>query len=98
MLHRYLLAAAVAVAFVVPATAATAPKPMKTKVYYAEQSVKTKACYVVTTKPNGKTATEIGTDSFKTLKEAAAAIKADKDCVPAPKPMKPKAPMKPKTT
>ena len=91
MLHKYIVAAAVAVAFTMPAVAAT-----KAKAYYAEQSVKTKACYVVASKPNGKTATQIGTDSFKTLKDAEAAIKADKDCVPPP--MKPKAPAKPKTT
>jgi hypothetical protein len=94
MVRRYLLTAALIAAFAVPASAAT----MKAKVYYAEQVVKTQACYVVTFKPNGKTATMIGTDSYKTFALAAAAIKADTSCKvpPMKKPMKPMAPAKPK--
>jgi len=76
---RILLTAALAAAFVIPSVEATMAKPAA-KVFYAEQSVKTKACYAVTFKPNGKTATMIGTDSFASLSKALAAIKADADC------------------
>ena len=90
MVRRYLVTAALVAAFAVPAAAAT----MKAKTYYAEQSVKTQVCYVVTFKPNGKTATMIGTASFTSFALAAAAIKADTSCkAPAGKmtmPAKPK--------
>jgi hypothetical protein len=92
MVRKYLVTAALIAAFAVPATAAT----MKANVYYAEQSVKTQACYVVTFKPNGKTATMIGTDSFKTFALAAAAVKADTSCKPPKMKAKPMAPAKPK--
>jgi len=79
---RKYVALAVIAAVAMPAAAFAAAKA---KTYYAEQSVKTKYCYVVDFKPDGKHATQIGTDSFDTYAKAAAAIKADADC---------KAPMK----
>jgi hypothetical protein len=93
MYPKILLAAALAAAFAMPAVAATSAKTsMKpaAKVYYAEQSVKSKMCYAVTFKPDGKHATMIGTASFPTLKATMAAIKADADCK-APKMAKTKA-------
>jgi len=87
MLRRHIVTAAVIGAIAMPAVAFAAATT-KAKTYYAEQSVKTKYCYVVTFKPDGKNATQIGTDSFDTFAKAWAAIKADTDC---------KAPMKPTT-
>ena len=77
MLRRYLVTASLIAAVAMPAAAFAAAKA---KTYYAEQSVKTKYCYVVDFKPDGKHATQIGTDSFDTFAKAAAAIKADADC------------------
>ena len=85
MFHKTLLTAALVAAFAMPAVAATTAKPApKAKVYYAEQSVKTKYCYAVTFKPDGKTATVIGTDTYPTLAKALAAIKADTSCKAPP--------------
>lgn len=98
MYRKILLTAALAAAFAMPAVAATSAKTtMKpaAKVYYAEQSVKSKMCYAVTFKPDGKHATMIGTASFPTLKATMAAIKADADCK-APKMAKTKAKTKAK--
>lgn len=92
MVRRTLLTAALLAAFAVPALA----RPPKAKTYYAEQSVKTQACYVVSWKPNGKTATVIGTDSYPSMGKAAAAIKADTNCKAPAKVMKTKAPATPK--
>ncbi|HVZ14403.1 MAG TPA: hypothetical protein VG894_08090 [Bauldia sp.] len=75
-MRKYVTLAVIA-AVAMPAAAFAAAKA---KTYYAEQSIKTKYCYVVDFKPDGKTATEIGTDSFDTLAKASAAIKADADC------------------
>ena len=66
-----LLAAVALIAFVGPASAAT---------YYVSQSAKTKHCVVTTKKPNDKTMMQIGTDSYRTRKEASAALKAASDC------------------
>ena len=77
MLRRYLVSAALIAAIAMPAAAFAAAKA---KTYYAEQSVKTQYCYVVTWKPDGKTATQIGTDSFDSFSKAWAAIKADTAC------------------
>ena len=79
MLRRHIVTAAVIAAVAMPAVAFAAAAT-KAKTYYAEQSVKTKYCYVVTFKPDGKAATQIGTDSFDTFAKAWAAIKADTDC------------------
>jgi hypothetical protein len=92
MVRRTLLTAAMLAAFAMPALAA-APKA---KTYYAEQSVKTQACYVVPWKPSGMTATMIGTDSYSSMGKAAAAIKADTNCKAPAKVMKTKAPATPK--
>ncbi len=92
MIHKYLLSAALVAAFamptayLVPASAAT----MKAKAYYAEQSLKTKFCYVVDFKPNPKFATMLGSGSYPSITKAAAEIKATKDCKAPPMKMKPK--------
>ncbi len=75
-MRKYMTLAVIA-AVAMPAAAFAAAKA---KTYYAEQSAKTKYCYVVDFKPDGKNATEIGTASFDTFAKAAAAIKADADC------------------
>lgn len=93
---KYLLAAALVAGLVVPAAAATPPKKPAPKAYYAEQVVKSQACYAVTFKPNGKTATQIGTDSYPSLAKALAAIKADTSCKPVHHMAKAKTPAKPK--
>lgn len=79
---KYLLAAALVAGLVVPAAAATSAKKPIAKVYYAEQVVKSHACYAVTFKPNGKTTTQIGTESYTSLAKTLAAIKADASCKP----------------
>ena len=66
-----ILAAVAVIAFAGPGSAAT---------YYVSQSAKTKHCMVTTKKPNDKTMMQIGTDTYKTKKEASAALKAASDC------------------
>jgi len=114
MVRRLLVTAGLVAALAVPAFAATTKDATKDtaketpkasgKTYYAEQSVKTQVCYVVTKKPDGKTATMIGTDSFPSFAKAAAAIKADKTCktptktAATPAPMAAPAPAAPPAT
>ncbi len=72
MLRKVIVAAALTTALVAPAFAATT--------YYVEQSVKTHKCSVTSHKPNGKTFTMIGKDTYKTKADAEKAMKADAAC------------------
>ncbi len=72
MLRKVIVAAALTTALVAPAFAATT--------YYVEQSVKTHKCLVTSHKPNGKTFTMIGTNSYTTKSAATTAMKADAAC------------------
>ena len=72
MLRKVLITAALATSFVAPAFAATT--------YYVEQSASTHKCSVTTHKPNGKTFTMVGTDTYKTKADATTAMKADAAC------------------
>jgi hypothetical protein len=72
MLRKIVAAAALTTVLVAPAFAATT--------YYVEQSVKTHKCSVTSHKPNGKTFTMIGTDTYKTKAAATTAMKADAAC------------------
>ena len=93
MVRKYLLTAAILVAFTGAGFAAT--KAAKES-FWVAQDAKTKACSVVTAKPNGKTSIEVGKVHYSSKAAAESALKAAKECAPA-KPAK-KAPAKPKTT
>jgi hypothetical protein len=68
---KFALMIAIAIAVAAPASAAT---------YYVAQSAKTKHCLVTMRKPNGKTMTQVGTDTYSTRKDATAAMKAATEC------------------
>lgn len=70
----------VAIAFSGPAFAATAAKKPVMHTYYVGQVVKSKKCEVTTHKPNGKTVTMVGKDTYKTKAAAETALKADAAC------------------
>ena len=72
MIRKVIVAAALTTVLVAPAFAATT--------YYVEQSAKTHKCSVTTHKPNGKTFTMVGKDTFKTKAAAETAMKADAAC------------------
>jgi hypothetical protein len=72
MLRKVIVAAALTAALVAPAFAATT--------YYVEQNVKTQKCSVTSHKPDGKTFTMVGTDTYKTKADADKAMKADTAC------------------
>ena len=72
MLRKIVAAAALTTVLVAPAFAATT--------YYVEQSVKTHKCSVTSHKPNGKSFTMIGKDTYKTKSAATAAMKTDAAC------------------
>ena len=72
MLRKLVAAAALTTVLVAPAFAATT--------YYVEQSVKTHKCSVTSHKPNGKTFSMVGTDTFKTKAAATTAMNADAAC------------------
>ncbi len=72
MLRKVLITAALTTAFVAPAFAATT--------YYIEQSAKTHKCYVTAHKPNGKTLTQVGTDTYTTKSAALKAMKSAAAC------------------
>ena len=72
MYRKYLLAAALAAAFVAPAFAATE--------YYVAQDAKTHACSVTDKKPDGKTMTMVGKAGYETKAKAEAAMKAAPEC------------------
>jgi hypothetical protein len=93
MVRKYLLTAAILVAFTGAGFAAS--KAAKES-FWVAQNAKTKACSVVTGKPNGKTSVEIGKVHYSSKAAAESALKAAKECAPA-KPAK-KAPAKPKAT
>ena len=77
-MRKYLLTGAIIAAFVAPAMAATTT-------WYVGMDAKAKKCMVTKTKPDGTKITMVGTDTFKTKKDATAAMKADKDCAPPSK-------------
>ncbi len=69
-MHKYLIAAAVAISFAAPAFAATT--------YYVSQDQTTHKCYVVT--KIGKNGMQIGTTGYPTVAKAKAALKAAPEC------------------
>src|SRR5579862_5494525 len=90
MVRKYLLTAAILVAFTGAGFAAT--KAAKES-FWVAQSAKSKACEVVTKKPDGKTLVQVGKVHYSSKAAADSAMKAAKECAPAKK-----APAKPKTT
>jgi hypothetical protein len=65
-------------------TAAAAPtKPAAKTRYYVAQAVDTKACSIVTTKPDGKTLTMVGKYFYSTKAGATSAEKRAVACKPA---------------
>jgi hypothetical protein len=72
-MRKYLLTGALIAAFVAPAMAATST-------WYVAMDAKSKKCSVTSKKPDGTKMMMVGTDSFKSKKDASAAMKADKDC------------------
>jgi hypothetical protein len=48
--------------------------------FYISQDLTSKACSVSHTKPDGKLAMQMGHRSFKSMKSATVALKADKGC------------------
>ena len=71
MSGKYLILGALIASLAAPASAGT---------YYVAVSSKTKNCMVTTKKPNGKTATLVGADTYKTKKGAQTAMKSASDC------------------
>ena len=72
MIRKVLVAASVAVLFSMPAFAATQ--------FWVAKDATTKKCSVVSAKPDGKTATEVGKKAYKTEANADKALKLLKDC------------------
>ena len=72
MIRKYIIAGAAIVALTMPVLAATT--------YYVAQDATTKKCSVVATKPDGKTMMMVGKAGYTSQADAAAAIKANKDC------------------
>ncbi len=72
MFRKIVVAAALTTAFVAPAFAATS--------YYVEQNATTHKCSVTSHKPDGKSFTMIGTDTYKTKSAAETALKAASAC------------------
>ena len=71
MRGKYLILGALMISLSTPTLAAT---------YYVAQNTKTKVCRIVTKEPNGKTYTHVGTETYKTRKDASAAMKAASEC------------------
>ena len=71
MYRKYLLAGAGILALTAPALAAE---------FFVAQNAADKTCAVVEAKPDGKTATMVGTASFKTKEEAEKAMAAAPEC------------------
>jgi hypothetical protein len=88
MYRKYLLTAAVLVAFTGAGYAATATS------FWVAQDAKTKKCEVVTKKPDGKTLIEVGKVHYKTQAAADTAMKSAKECAPPPAKPKTKTPAK----
>jgi hypothetical protein len=72
MIAKFVAAGALVAVMSVPAFAATT--------YYVASNVKTHKCEVTSKKPDGKTWSMVGTDTFKTKADATKAMKADADC------------------
>ena len=72
MYRKYLLAAALAAAFVAPAFAATT--------YYVTQDAKTHKCAVVDKQPDGKTMIMVGKAGYASKADADKAMKAAPEC------------------
>ncbi len=72
MFRKIVVAAALTTALVAPAFAATT--------YYVEQNPTTHKCAVTSHKPDGKTFTQIGTDTYKTKADADKAMAAATAC------------------
>ena len=73
-MRKYLLTGAIIAAFIAPAMAATTT-------WYVGMDAKSKKCSVTKTKPDGTKMMMVGTDTFKSKKDATTAMKADtKDC------------------
>ena len=94
MHRKYLLTAAILVAFTSAGFAATHTH------YWVAQDTKTKKCEIVTSKPNGKTWVEVGKDHYSSKTAAESALKGAKECEPtkAASKAKPKTEEKPKTS
>ena len=71
MYRKYVVAAAMIVAFAAPAFAAE---------FYVAQNAADKKCSVVEAKPDGKTAMMVGKTSYKSKDEADTALKAAAEC------------------
>jgi hypothetical protein len=82
MVRKYVLTAAILVAFTGAGFAAT--KSAKES-FWVAQNTKTKACEVVTSKPTGKTLVEVGKTHYSSKAAAESAMKAAKQCAPAKK-------------
>ena len=82
MVRKSLITAAILVAFTGAGFAAT--KTAKES-FWVAQNTKTKACEVVTTRPDGKTLTEVGKVHYASKAAAESALKAAKECAPAKK-------------
>ena len=72
MKMKLITAAALVVAFAMPALAAND--------FYLVQDTATKKCSIVETEPTASTIKVVG-DAHKTMEQAEAAMKADKSCV-----------------
>ena len=70
-MKKYLIAGLLVAGFVTPAFAAG---------FYVAQNNTSHKCSVVAKKPDGKTMTMLGTDSFKTKTEAMTAMKGMTEC------------------
>jgi len=96
MVRKSLLAAAILVAFTGAGFAAT--KAAKES-FWVAQNTKTKACEVVTKKPDGKTLVQVGKVHYSSKTAAESALKAAKECAPTKKaPAKKTTTTKTKTT
>ena len=82
MYRKYLLTAAILVAFTGAGFAAT--KAAKES-FWVAQDAKTKKCEVVTKKPDGKTWVEVGKMHYSSKAAADSAMKAAKECAPPAK-------------
>ena len=71
MYRKYVVAAAMIVAFAAPAFAAE---------FYVAQNAADKTCSVVEAKPDGKTAMMVGKTSYKSKDEADKAMKDAAEC------------------
>ena len=73
MLTRYMVGAAIAVCFALPASAQTTE-------YYVVQDATTKKCTIVEQKPTTTSVVQVGPVAFKSRTEAEAGMKTIKVC------------------